>query len=217
MFMKTNVDSIFQEAFADQQDGKFQEAAEGYRNVLSSEPDHPSALHLLGLIEFDWKNYEAAIPLVEKSLELAPDEFQWILNYGMIMKTVGNYETSIAYYQKALSMDPGCLDAKTALTDLYSRLGEFHKALSINPECVAAKIALADRYYESGEFTEALKVYYGILCDNLDEPGICGKYVNTMKAMGKVEEGERFLRWVEEKQKELTPRRTRRDTKEGWN
>ncbi len=165
-----DIDDIFQQAFADHENGKLQEAADGYQKVLSVEPDHPSALHLLGLIEFDRGNYETAIPLVEKSLELAPNEFQWILNYGMIMKMVGNYEISIACYQKALSMDPGCLDAQNALADVYQK---------------------------SEKFTEALKIYYNLLCDNPRDREVGYKYADTMKAMGRLEEADRFLSWFE--------------------
>ena len=34
----TNVDAIFQQAFADHKNGKLKEAAEGYQKVLSVEP-----------------------------------------------------------------------------------------------------------------------------------------------------------------------------------
>ena len=168
----TQVDDIFQKAFSDHENRKFQEAADGYQKVLSMDPDHASTLHLLGLIEFDRKNYETAIPLIEKSLDLAPDEFQWILNYGMIMKMVGSHEISIACYQKALSKDPGCIDAQKALADVYQK---------------------------SEKFTEALKIYYNLLCDNPRDREVGCKYADTMKAMGRLEEADRFLRWVEEK------------------
>ena len=212
--MILNIDDIFQQAFADHNNGNLKEAADGYQKVLSVEPDHPSALHLLGLIEFDRGNYEKSMPLVEKSLDLAPNELQWLLNYGKLLSKVGKYELSISAYQKALSIDPDCLDARMALIDLYCRLGEFQKALFLDPDCIFAKIALGDHYYDRGNFTEALKVYYNILCDNFNETGISDKYVNTLKAMGKLEEADRFMTRFEEKQKELSPRR---DTKEGWN
>ena len=188
-----NTDDIFQQAFADHQNGQIEKAADGYRKVLSADSDHPSALHLLGVIEFDLGNHEKAISLVERSLELAPNELQWLLNYGKFLSKAGKYELSVSAYQKALLIDPDCLDARIALIDLYCSLGEFHKALFLDPDCIFAKIALADNYYEKGNFIEALKVYYNILCDNLNETGISDKYVNTLKAMGKLEEADRFL------------------------
>ena len=86
---KANTDEIFQQAYAEHNNSKLSEAAEGYRKVLSVEPENANALHLLGLIEFDWNNIDAAIPLVEKSLELAPNELQWLLNYGTILAKAG--------------------------------------------------------------------------------------------------------------------------------
>ncbi len=172
MLKKANTDEIFQQAFAEHNNSKLSEAAEGYRKVLSVEPENANALHLLGLIEFDWNNIEAAMPLVEKSLELVPDELRWLLNYGKILARAGRTELSVANYEKALSIDPDCLEAKMALGGLC---------------------------YELGEFTDALKLYYNILCDNPHDTAVGIKYADTMKAMGEEKEADRFLSWFEEK------------------
>jgi len=161
-----NIDNIFQQAFAAHQNGKIEEAADGYIKILSSVPDHPNALHLLGLIEFDRKNYVSAIPLVKKSLELVPNALQWLLNYGKIMATVARYESAIAAYQQAISVDP-C--------------------------CIAAGEALGDLYYDLGEFGEAQKIYYEFLRDNPTDLVLCIKYGNNLKEMGNLEEAKVFL------------------------
>lgn len=151
-----DIDDIFQQAFADHNNGNLKEAADGYQKVLSVDPDHPSALHLLGLIEFDRGNYEKSMPLVEKSLDLAPNELQWLLNYGKLLSKVGKYELSISAYQKALSIDPDCLDARMSLGDIY---------------------------YGSGTYKEALKIYYRLLCENPDDATVRTKYKSVMRAM----------------------------------
>jgi len=160
-----NIKEIFQQGFTAHKNGSLEEAADQYQKVLSIDPENPSALHLLGLIEFDRKNYESAIPLVEKSLTLSPKDLQWLLNYGKIMETMGRYELSISSYEKALLVDPNCHDAK---------------------------IALADIFYKSGRFTEASKLYYKILCDNPNDRAIGIKYTNTLKAMGNPEQADQF-------------------------
>jgi FkbM family methyltransferase len=154
--MTLNIDDIFQQAFADHQNGQIEKAADGYKRVLSAESDHPSALHLLGLIELDLGNHEKAILLVERSLELAPNELQWLLNYGKLLSKMGKYELSISAYQKALSIDPDCLDAR---------------------------ISLGDIYYGSGIYKEALKIYYRLLCENPDDATVRTKYESVMRTM----------------------------------
>lgn len=47
------INEMFQQAFANYKYKNIQKAAEGYQQVLSVEPNHPSVLHLLGVIEFD--------------------------------------------------------------------------------------------------------------------------------------------------------------------
>jgi len=166
----TYVDAVFARAFDHHKRGNVGEAERGYRTVLSSKADHPSALHLLGLIEFDRDNYDAAIPLVEKSIKLAPNELQWLLNYGKILRKAGNTESAVAAYQGALSISPGIREARFALGDLY---------------------------LEQGDFSEALKTFYGILSDFPTDPEAGKKYACTLDAMGKQEDARKFLAWFE--------------------
>jgi tetratricopeptide (TPR) repeat protein len=44
------------------------EAETVYRNILSENPTHPDALHLLGLIFYQRGDAEAAVPYIEKAL-----------------------------------------------------------------------------------------------------------------------------------------------------
>lgn len=97
----TPIDTLFSDAFTHHQNKNLASAEEGYKNVLTAEPTHPSALHLLGLIEYKKNNYEEAIRLVGKSLELAPKELQWMKNYGKILKAAGKIEESISMYENA--------------------------------------------------------------------------------------------------------------------
>lgn len=95
------MDTLFSDAFKHHQNKNIAAAEEGYLKVLTIEPAHPSALHLLGLIEYKKNNYEDAITLVKKSLELAPKDLQWMKNYGKILKDAGRIEESISIYEKA--------------------------------------------------------------------------------------------------------------------
>jgi|GEM_PF-2867754 len=179
-----DVDAIFAKAFDHHKRGNLQEAAKGYRTVLSSKADHPSTLHLLGLIEFDRENYEAAIPLVEKSIKLAPNELQWLLNYGKILRKTGNTDLAATAYQSALSISPGCLEAKSALGDLS---------------------------LEQGNLSQALKMFYGILSDFPTDPETATKYASTLEAIGKQEEARKFRVWFEEVTEAPVPPRNKKD------
>jgi FkbM family methyltransferase len=157
---------IFQQAFKAHKSGNLKDAESGYHEVLAAEPDHPSALHLLGLIAFDSGEIGKAIPLIEKSVQLVPKEFQWQLNYGKILSQAQEFDEAISAYQKALLMHPESLEGKMSLGSLY---------------------------FEVGNFSEALSIFYKILINDPTDDTAKAKYGEILKAMGKGDEAESFL------------------------
>ena len=164
----TDTDQIFRKAFADHRNGKLKDAAEGYQKVLTNSPNHPSALHLLGLIRFDEGNIDEALTLVAHSIELVTDDMQWQLNYGKILLKAGKHQSAVEAYLKALVIEPANVEAKVVLGDLYASFGKYN---------------------------EALLMYYKILCDDCRNNEIAMKYADTIRAIGKSEEAESFLSW----------------------
>ena len=129
-------ESFFQQAVAEHQNGNLSAAEQGYRDVLRLDPDYPGALHQLGLIEFEHRNYNEAISLVEKSLRLDPGQLHWWMNYGNILKAINRTQEAETCYKKALQIDPHHSEANKALADLQAhpsqtadgkdRLNELH-------------------------------------------------------------------------------------------
>lgn len=168
-----DVNKTFQDAFKNHQSGNLPEAYCGYERVLSVAPNHPSALHLMGLIKFDRDHdFESALALISKSLEFAPDEPTWLFNYARISAEAGKYEQSISLFLKLLAKDPEWIDAS---------------------------IVLADVYYKAGHFQKALKAYFQILCSMPEDRSFRQKYIDTMKAAGHTEEAVRLNAWFESK------------------
>jgi len=173
-----DIDSIFQDAFKNHQSNELDNALHGYKQVLSLNPEHPSALHLSGLIEFDKnKNFETAETLIEKSLQLSPNELQWVFNFGKVLSKAGKPEQAISTYQKALSLDP-----------TYS----------------PARIELGNLYFEHKRFSEALLEYYRALSEDLNNSEIAQKYIGTLLAMNKSNEAKYFSDWFNKPNPEAT-------------
>jgi tetratricopeptide (TPR) repeat protein len=118
------IDRLFKQAFHYHKNEQLEKAEEGYHEVLRLNPDHPSALHLLGLIDFKHNRYDAALCNVEKSLTLAPDDLQWILNYAKILEKSGNVEKAVWAYNQALKIDPGCQIAINRLQNASGKQAE---------------------------------------------------------------------------------------------
>jgi tetratricopeptide (TPR) repeat protein len=55
-------------ALAAQQAGRLDEAAAGYEAVLADAPDEFDALHMLGVVHFQRREFERALTLIDRAL-----------------------------------------------------------------------------------------------------------------------------------------------------
>ena len=53
--------------------GRLPEAENIYQQILQSEPNHPTALHLLGVIAHQVGKHETAVDLITKALAIKPE------------------------------------------------------------------------------------------------------------------------------------------------
>ncbi|MEW6586972.1 MAG: tetratricopeptide repeat protein, partial [Nitrospirota bacterium] len=56
-------ETSLQAALGQHQAGNLDEAERIYREILQRQPDNADALHLLGIVLFQKKNYDAAVPM----------------------------------------------------------------------------------------------------------------------------------------------------------
>ena len=62
--------------------GRLSEAENIYKQVLRDDPNHPVALHLLGVISHQLGKNEAAVDLINKAISILPDYAQAYSNLG---------------------------------------------------------------------------------------------------------------------------------------
>src|ERR1019366_6492594 len=74
---------------AHHQAGRLAEAERCYRQLLSVQPDHADALHLLGLLAFGARQFDAAIGLVSRAIELSPGNAAYHYNLGIVLRDAG--------------------------------------------------------------------------------------------------------------------------------
>src|SRR5476649_2278880 len=64
--------------------GALDDAERGYRDVLKIEPDHPEALHMLGLLHFQNGRMDDADALMRRSIELMPSALA-LASHGSVL------------------------------------------------------------------------------------------------------------------------------------
>ena len=141
-----------------------QEPAEQlYRRVLEAAPDHPDALHYLGVLCNDRGDNAEALRLMERSVELVPGHAPFRSNLGNLLLELERFEDAAAAYQQALDLDPERPDTLNNRGVLCKALGRYAEAeqnllsaIELAPDFADARDNLTGLYLRQGRVDEAL-------------------------------------------------------------
>jgi predicted TPR repeat methyltransferase len=92
--------------------GKLREAEPLYAAVLAAEPDHPDALHFLGVLRHRQGQSGEGMALVRRSLALVPDNPDAHNNLGNILLESGDAAEAAAAYRRVVELRPDSAEAQ---------------------------------------------------------------------------------------------------------
>jgi protein O-GlcNAc transferase len=172
--------------------GRLDQAAALYTQILESEPANFGALQFLGVLRGQQGRYAEALRLIEGALKLKPQDFGVLANYGQTLMAAGRLADALGAFDRALAVRPDFFEAlynRGTVLSQMSRFAEavssFEKALLLRPDnanCLYNRgIALADL----GWLKEALASYDQAISIN---PGLAEAFDNRgnlLRAMGR--------------------------------
>jgi predicted O-linked N-acetylglucosamine transferase (SPINDLY family) len=183
------------------QAGRLAEAERIYKQVLEVDPNHPQALHLLGLIAHQCGKHELAIELIEKTIRIDPSKAHYRNNLGEAYRAVGRAGDAEQQYGAALLLNPAYTEAHNNLGNALLDLGRleeaeqsYRRALSLKPNYVEAHNNLGIALLELGRLEEAERSYRRALSLR---PNYVETHVNlggALEKMGRQDEAERLYR-----------------------
>src|SRR6478609_11014525 len=149
-------------AFQHHQAGELLAAEQIYRQILAVAPDHADALHLLGLVDFQFGNNESAARHIQRAIELKGNEAGFHGNLGNAYKAQGDLDRAVACYRRALELDPNypvaLFNLATALQD-QTKVEEavecYRAALKLRPEHAETHKSLGKALDAIGKHEEA--------------------------------------------------------------
>ncbi len=97
---------LLADAMQAHQSGRLGDARRLYQTLLEKQPRQAEAIHFLGVLEHEEKNYDRAIHLMERSLRF-PDCDRiaaWHSNLGLALLARGRSAKAIACYERALRL-----------------------------------------------------------------------------------------------------------------
>lgn len=155
--MQPSVAQLFQSAIQHHQAGRLAQAEPLYRHVLSLEPRHADALHMLGILAHQCGKNSVAMDLVRRAIAINPAIPIYHCNLGLILNAQNAFKEATDALELALRMDPTLAAAHNNLgialwkTDHRDRaLRAWKAAIRLNPSLADASNNLASAYADLG-------------------------------------------------------------------
>lgn len=161
--MTTNADTL-EIALQHHQAGRLEQAERLYEMVLKNEPDHPAALHSLGIIAYHNGRSEEAVSRINKAIAINPHIPQFHNNIGAILKSLGRSQQAIDSYRQAISLKPDYAEAYSNLASVLFLQGRYDdavdicsRAIQIAPDHAPAYNNMAAALHSQGKYAAAVE------------------------------------------------------------
>lgn len=191
----TDVQSLFQRALPLHQTGRIADAEALYHEILQKQPDHEEATHLLGLVKFQQGDYQKAIALITRAVEIDPGFAAAHYNLGRCYEQIEKNGKAAQSYSKSLALRPddadcylGLGNVQLRLLQLEDALGSFEKAIALNPRFAEAHNNRGNALKELKRPEEALASYEKAIALNPRFVEAHNNRGNTLRDLKRLEE-----------------------------
>ena len=200
------VDEAIQLAIAFQKRLDLDQAEHIYRQILSTIPDHPDALHFLGLLQYQRGGTADAIRSIQHALDVSPDYADAHNNLGNIYREQNRLAEAEACYRRTLELVPGnvsaCNNLGTALRGL-GRLDEaealYRKALETVSDFYPLHYNLGNLLSQQGKVAEAVEHYFEAMTMDPEPTGSKVMLSIALMTLGRKAEALTLLKsWIDE-------------------
>jgi tetratricopeptide (TPR) repeat protein len=135
----------FEEAVALHRQGRLPQAQAIYKAILEAHPRHHDALHLLGVAAYQDGNYQIAADLIDRAIELNPDNAAYYCNRGNALQEQRRFPAAVADYDKAIAIKPDYAlahcnrgNALKAMKQFHAAVASYDQAIGVNPNFAEA-------------------------------------------------------------------------------
>lgn len=142
--------TLFSQGLAFHQGGKLPEARASYRRILNLIPNQADALHMLGVSEFQEKNFGEAIQLISQATKFKNDNHLMHFNLGNALRAAGQLEDASNAFRAALALSPDNLEALKNLGNTYKERNMMAEAISCYDQLLEANPSHALTLYNKG-------------------------------------------------------------------
>ena len=165
-----NVEQALNQAVQHHQAGRLAEAETIYQQILIREPSNSEVLNLLGVVLSQQGQYQAALGLIIRAIEINPQASNYHNNLGQVLLNLRWLDEAIRAYRKALNLKPDDPELLNNLGNALNTKGghkeaamEFNRAIKLQPDYAAAHYNLGNALSALGQTDAAIAAYQNAL------------------------------------------------------
>jgi tetratricopeptide (TPR) repeat protein len=143
-------DFDIQIALALQQQGRLDEAERIYLGILQAQPKHFDALHLLGVLYSQRRQYADALTRLDRAARVGPGQYMVFVNRGNVLQALGRLDEALASFAKAIALKPDCPEAFYNRGNTLRDLDRSDEALTNYDRAIELRPTYRDAYSNRG-------------------------------------------------------------------
>jgi protein O-GlcNAc transferase len=186
---------ILQRASALQRSGRLAQAEALYRQILQDNPNHPEALHHLGMIAHQVGKNRVAVELLSRALSLQPHYVEAHFNLGIVLQALGKPKQAAASFRRVISLKPDLVGAYNNLGFVLQNMNRpdeaaecFRQALNMKPDFAEAHNNLGNAFQDKGDSEHAVASYRRAISLKPDYVEAHANLGIVLQAQGRLEE-----------------------------
>jgi len=130
------IQRMLQSAAALQKAGRLAEAQAALREVLNRHPDHPAAVHLLGIVAGRLGQTAESVQLLRRAVRLQPHSAQAHNNLAFALRLSNSADEAITEFNRAIQIRPDFAEAHSNLGNALIDVGQFDQAITSHRQAV---------------------------------------------------------------------------------
>jgi tetratricopeptide (TPR) repeat protein len=164
------IDALIVAASLWQAAGKNDSAVRAYEKVIAKAPERENIYLILARLYLRAGQFQKAADLLEGFVKNFPGNYTGFYYLGKSYSGLKQPEKAIGAFQKCLAIEPGLMEPRAALIDIYSRQGkdqevvaQYEAVLENDPQNVAAALELGIIYENKGLSEKARPLWLNLV------------------------------------------------------
>jgi predicted O-linked N-acetylglucosamine transferase (SPINDLY family) len=145
-----------QEAIALYQHGRLIAAKAICEEILIKSPDNADSLHMLGLIDWQSRNFLQALEHIDRAIAINPTIAAYFSNRGNVLKSLMRLDEALASHDRAIALSPRFAEAHNNRGNVLRELGRLEEALTSYGKAIGLRPDYASAYSNRGNILKNL-------------------------------------------------------------